>query len=265
MRLLLGQVPLASGRVKENITTIVGALDAHPDAEIAAFPELAITGYNLELAEILAVEEHDAIFAPIQDAALRNGTAVVVGFPERWRGVLANSAALIDVDGRWTGTYRKFQLFGAEAAVFAPGDELLVAELAGARVAPMICFDVEFPELARALARRGADLLVTIAANMNPYAPDHAKAAAARALDNRRPHLYVNHVGEIAGVRFAGQSAALTADGEVAAMLGTGPATGVCDIRPGAVAPEVDYLRLMRPVPGVRTIRTRSEERISNR
>ena len=56
---------------------------------------------------------------------------------------------------------------------------------------PMICFDVEFPEVARTLARRGADVLVTISANMEPLGPDHDTAASARALENGLPHLYV--------------------------------------------------------------------------
>ena len=51
-------------------------------------------------------------------------------------------------------TARRY-LFGAEADVFEAGDELVVAELAGRRVGPLICFDMEFPEPARALAARG--------------------------------------------------------------------------------------------------------------
>jgi predicted amidohydrolase len=52
------------------------------------------------------------------------------------------------------GVYRKTHLFGEERERFVPGDSLAPVELAGRRLGPMICFDVEFPEVARTLARR---------------------------------------------------------------------------------------------------------------
>lgn len=241
------------------------ALDDHPDAALAAFPELSLTGYDLEVARESAVEAGDAVFDPIRAAALRNETGLVVGFAERWGTVMANSAACIDSDGRWVATYRKLQLFGAEADVFTAGDELLVVELAGRMVAPLICFDVEFPEHARAVSRDGAELLVTVAANMAPYGRDHVTATSARALDNRRPHLYVNQVGEQGSHRFVGESAAITSDGQPALVLGDKPAATICDLSFQSAQPDVDYLRLLRPTPVVNTVTTPILERISRR
>ena len=71
----------------------------------------------------------------------------------------------MDRRGNLAGVYRKTHPFGDERKVFAAGDELLV-DLNGVRVGIMICFDVEFPEVARSLAVAGADLLITISANM---------------------------------------------------------------------------------------------------
>ncbi|HST43461.1 MAG TPA: nitrilase-related carbon-nitrogen hydrolase, partial [Conexibacter sp.] len=141
----------------------------------------------------------------------------------------------------------KTHLFGAEAEAFAAGDELLVVELAGRRVAPLVCFDVEFPEPARALARAGAELLATLSANMEPYGPDHALAARARALDNRLPHVYVNRVGGEGGHRFVGGSAAIGADGAALAELGEGVATATAELPLGvADDPLVNYLEHLR-------------------
>jgi predicted amidohydrolase len=84
----------------------------------------------------------------------------------------------------------------------------------------MICFDMEFPECARALALAGADLLVTASANMAPFYADHLLASRARALDNRLAHLYVNRVGAEAGLRFVGGSRAIASDGTVLADAG---------------------------------------------
>ena len=105
-----------------------------------------------------------------------------------------------------------------------------MTELAGLRVGPLICFDMEFPELARALARAGADLLVTASANMEPFYSDHQIASQARALDNRLPHLYCNRCGVEAGLVFVGGSRAVRSDGTIAAQAGGGEELLAADV-----------------------------------
>jgi predicted amidohydrolase len=78
----------------------------------------------------------------------------------------------------------------------------------------MICFDVEFPEISRALATAGANLLVTISANMGPFGRDHDVYATARALENSLDHVYVNQGGKGETFTFAGGTMAISADGE---------------------------------------------------
>jgi predicted amidohydrolase len=158
----------------------------------------------------------------VRAAAARARTAVIVGFAERLPdGGISNSAACVDIDGRLAGIARKTQLFGAtERRVFREGEDLVVVGLSGRAVAPLICFEAEFPEPARALALAGADLLVTIAANMKPYGPEQQLACRARALENRRPHLYVNAVGGSGRLEFVGGSAAIDARGQTAAIAG---------------------------------------------
>src|SRR5919197_2112945 len=185
------------------------------DADLAVFPELFLGGYTLRRLDGLALTPDAEPLAAIADAAAAVRTAVVIGFAERREDGVANAAACFDADGTLAGVYRKTHLFGAEAEAFTPGDEQLVVPLAGRLVAPLICFDIEFPEPARAAARAGADLLVTASANMAPYWADHELASRARALDNRLPHLYANRVGSESGHRFVGGSRAVGADGAV--------------------------------------------------
>ncbi len=123
--------------------------------------------------------------------------------------------------------YRKANLFGAaERSAFVEGGELVVADVGGHRLGLLICFDVEFPETARALAAAGAKLLVTIAANMEPYGPDHALAARARALDNRRPHVYVNRTGRSRVCGSSATAAPSTPAAGSSAALGRIPSCG---------------------------------------
>ena len=190
MRVLLGQLEVSPGDAARNVERLSAALGEHPDADLAVFPELYLCGHDVERVAGLAIDPGGPHLEAIRSAAAEHHTAVVVGYAERLAGgEVANSVACIAESGAWAGNYRKTHLFGPlERAVFTQGDELLVAELAGVPVAPMVCFDVEFPEPARAVARAGARLLVTVAANMAPYGADHELAAAARALGDRGIH-----------------------------------------------------------------------------
>jgi predicted amidohydrolase len=250
MRVLLGQLCPVPGDVAANAGAIADALAEHPTAELAVFPELFLGGYDLARVAELALEAGDPVIGELCAAAKASRTAVVLGFAEALpHGGVANAVACIDAEGRLAATYRKTYLFGAgERETFVPGDRLRIADLAGRRTGPLVCFDMEFPEPARALARPGAELLVTTAANMDPYGPDHALAARARALDNRLPHVYVNRCGDEAGMRFAGGSAVIGPDGSVQHQLGPEPRLACVELADGPTTPfEADYLQHLRP------------------
>ena len=218
MLALLAQLESVLGDPGANAVRAVAALEAHPEADIAVFPELFLSAYHLpdvtESARPAGCDELCLVAA----AAAAVSTGVVIGFAERLEGGgVANAAACIDADGELVGVYRKTQLFGAEQAAFQAGRELNVVDLAGRAVGLLICFDVEFPEPARRLALAGAELLVTASANMDPFGDDHELASRARALENRLPHLYVNAVGTLGGNLLVGRSRAIGAAGDVLA------------------------------------------------
>lgn len=259
MRVLLVQDAPDPGSPDANVARVLRALDLHPEVDLAVLPELFLSGYEAAGAVASATPAAEAVQA-IAPAAARHSTAVVVGFAERLAGgQVANSVAVVSATGELAAVYRKTQLFGpTEQQAFTPGDAYVLADLTEHVVAPLICFDVEFPEPARAVAGAGAQLLVTVAANMAPYAQDHRLAARARALENRLPHLYVNRVGYEAGHTFVGGSCAIDDRGRVVAeadpgdLEGAGPVTYlVCELETGGVPdPEIDYLALRRePLP----------------
>jgi predicted amidohydrolase len=218
---LLAQLASVPGQTQANAERAVEVLGAHPEVEIAVFPELFLGGYDLSLVPQSARAPDCAELRTIADAAAAASTAVVIGFAERAEdGTLFNSVACIDRDGSLAGVYRKTRLFGAEPDVFEPGDTLEVVRLAGLDVGPLICFDIEFPEPARALSAAGAELLVTASANMAPFGPDHERATRERAVENHVPHLYANGVGAIGGFQLVGGSRSVDATGAVLAEAG---------------------------------------------
>jgi predicted amidohydrolase len=218
MLALLAQLASVEGDVRANAERAAAVLAEHPEADIAIFPELFLSGYTTASLETLARFADADELRLVAEAAARASTAVVIGFAEeRANGRPANAAACIDRDGRLAAVYRKTQLFGAEQEAFEPGDDLLVVELAGNRVGPLICFDAEFPEPARALALAGAELLAVSSANMEPFYVDHEVGTRARALENRLPLIYANAVGSAGEVTFVGGSRSIAPSGEILA------------------------------------------------
>lgn len=221
MKAALAQLtPTADPR--EGCARVLDTIAQHPDAGLVLFPELFIGGYTSTDLENRSIAADDSAMAGIAERCRATRTAVVVGFAEKLGdGRFANSAICIDRDGTPAGVYRKTHLFGpGEKQGYEPGGSMLLTRLGGRPTGPQICFDVEFPEPSRMLAVAGAELLVTIAANMKPYAADHRLAVRARALDNRLPHLYVNRTGTEAGFEFVGESCLVSGGGEVIAELG---------------------------------------------
>jgi predicted amidohydrolase len=250
MRALLAQLSSEAGAIEVNLARSQRLLAEHREVQLAVFPELFLQGYRIGWAARHACAADGEEIARVRDCAARAGTAVIVGFAERApSGEVFNSAACIDADGSLLGVHRKTHLFGSrEREVFCKGESLLLVELAGLAVAPLICFEVEFPEPARALACAGADILVTIAANMSPYGAEQELAIRARALENRRPHLYVNSVGRCEELEFLGGSAAIDCRGAIEASAGSSEQVLEIEVPSGfdEAGADIDYLDRVR-------------------
>lgn len=93
--------------------------------------------------------------------AKKLGCYIVAGIYEREGAAIYNTALLIGRDGQVAGSYRKTHLPREEAeAGLSPGSEYPVFETDFGRVGLLICWDVQFPEPARALALRGAEVIL---------------------------------------------------------------------------------------------------------
>ena len=250
MEALLAQMACRIGDLQGNVERATDALRAHPEVDIAVFPELYLSGYTYRNLDALSVAADGAELRAVADAAADAETAAVIGFSEKLGDRLYNSVACIDRDGSLAGVYRKTYLFSSERdAGFTDGEELLIVELAGKRVAPLICFDIEFPEPARQAMLAGAELLVTASANMDPFYIDHEIGSRARAHENRRPHLYANMVGQGDGLVFVGASRSIAPTGEVLVEASRDAeellVVPVAEL--GGFDPRTDYPEFLRP------------------
>jgi len=179
-------------------------------ARLILFPECALTGYGYASRDE-ALEDAEPIPGPTTDRLVRLavelGIHIVFGMVERDRGEVYNAAPFIGPDGL-IGVYRKTHLPFEVLDRFAkPGDVgLPVFESSIGRVGILICYDMRFPEPARVLALKGADIIVH-PTNLPPGgAPQPEFMYQSRAAENRVWVLSADRVGVERGVRFIGRS-----------------------------------------------------------
>ena len=220
MRATLAQLAPRARDVSANLDRVQAVVGSCDGTDLLVFPELFLSGYELADARAVSIDIDGPEVGRLREAARDSGNAIVVGAAERVADGVANSALCIGREGELAGVYRKTHLFGAEADSYVAGDDLVTVELEGRTVGLMFCFDVEFPEVARTLALRGADLLVSISANPEAFRRDHAVFVPARALENGVPHLYVNRVGRQEDISFGGTSMAIDPEGTVLTEAG---------------------------------------------
>jgi predicted amidohydrolase len=131
-------------------------------ADLIVLPELASSGYvftDQEEAQRAAEDPDDGPMAhALRDVCATHGCHIVAGLNERDGDCRHNSAVLVGPSGR-LATYRKLHLFYNEQTWFEPGDDLPVVDLPIGRVGIIICYDLWFPEPARALALAGAEII----------------------------------------------------------------------------------------------------------
>jgi len=218
------------------------ACEAHPQADLVVFPELMGHPYFCLTRDPDAFGRSEPLDGPTVQrfAALARarGVAVLVTLFERRQAADGsvrhfNSAVLLDKDGALAGVYRKTHiptlalatLPADEGFYFAPGDALPVFELAGVRIGVLICFDRSFPEAARALVDKGAELIVIPAASSGSQRADRwVGECAARAMESGVFVFGVNRAGvetALPGqtVPYFGGSCACTPDGAVVEAL----------------------------------------------
>ena len=115
--------------------------------------------------------------------ARKHGLYIVAGLYERAGSLVYNVAVLIGPDGDVAGVYRKVTLpTGEVERGVAPGDDYPVFDTSLGRIGMMVCYDGFFPEVARELANRGAEIIAWPVWGCNPI------LARARAAEN---HVYL--------------------------------------------------------------------------
>jgi predicted amidohydrolase len=164
-------------------------------ADLLVLPELFATGYTFaSMNEVTNLAE--PVGGPttqfFREIAQNTGAVVCGGFAEEESGEFYNSAMLVSPEGV-LGVYRKIHLFNREKEWFSSGDRApFVIDAGGLRIGMMICFDWFFPEIARTLALKGAQVIAHPSNLVMPYCQ---QAMPTRCLENRVFAVTANRIG----------------------------------------------------------------------
>ncbi|KAB1947204.1 carbon-nitrogen hydrolase family protein [Micromonospora sp. ALFpr18c] len=217
LRLAVAQPPCVPLDVAENARAHAAAVRA-ARARVVVFPELSLTGYELD-APVVPVD--DPRLAPLVGACAETGTLALAGAP-----VAGDHIAVLAVTGAGvTVAYRKMCLGGAEPRRFVPGDTPGVLDVDGWRIGLAVCKDTGVAAHAQRTAALGIDVY---AAGVLELASDAA------VVDQRAHRIAVTHRVWVAVASFAGstgggfteaaaRSGVWTPQGEVRARAGTAP------------------------------------------
>lgn len=236
MRLAVYQGPGVSRSPEDNreIMSRVASESAAQGCHLVIFPELFASGYNIGERMFDLAEPADGPTAGALAAAARDSRiAILAGYPEREGKRVYNSAMLFGRDGERLANARKTHLFGAmEKRLFSAGESLTIAQVCKLRIGILICYDVEFPEAARALALQGAELICVPTALMHPYDRVAQRLLPVRAFENQVFVAYANRCGREGDLEYCGLSCIIAPDGSELARARMAEELLIADIEP---------------------------------
>nr|WP_175800168.1 carbon-nitrogen hydrolase family protein [Burkholderia anthina] len=186
------------------------------------FPELSLTGYELQLGRQLAMAPQDPRLLPLLADAQRLGVTAVVGAPVRFDGEGDVYIGAFTLGPASLRVHTKQHLHPGEDAVFTAGESGPAEIVDGIPVALAICADFSQASHAASAAQAGARLYAASALiTDNGYAHDTALLAR-YAADHDMAVLMANHGGATGGWTPAGRSA-VWAEGGARVVAAQGP------------------------------------------
>ena len=155
-------------------------------AQLIATPEATniLQRDKAKLFEAVRPLDEDACVTGLRALARELGVWILIGsaLVRREDGQLANRSTLVGADGAIKATYDKIHMFDVdlptgerhrESALYTPGERAAVAQTPWGKLGLSVCYDVRFPQLYRALAKAGAEVITVPAAFTRPTGEAH--------------------------------------------------------------------------------------------
>lgn len=230
LRIAIAQTTAIPGDVAANAASAGSFIARAADggARLVVFPELSLTGYELERiagSPTLWIHPDDERLAVIRDTCARAKMTAILGAPWLPRGEHPRIAALVFTpDGDLRVSCKEY-VHESEATLFEPGEPAAPFDLDGWRIAIAICFDAAHPRHAEAAARAGADVYVTSALYIVGEERRLDLHQGARAMDNRMFGVFANYAGTTGSFTSCGSSGVWRPSGDILARASSAEET----------------------------------------
>lgn len=161
MKLAVAQIVVEKGNLPYNLARHLFFCKraAAEKADLVVFPELSLTGYEPELAAVLAVYLADPLWEALKDCARENQLVISVGMPLKTANGIQIGAVQAWPDGT-LHPYAKQNLYTGEDTFFVPGTNDYQFTLQGEKISMAICADISDPQVPLRAHRQGATIFL---------------------------------------------------------------------------------------------------------
>lgn len=253
MKVVLIQADINKGNPDKNRQRILRLMEEamNQNPQVLVLPELWNTGYAKNYSPVADMQGQPTLGLLSSFAQKHNVNIVGGSIADYEQGKLYNRCLIINPQGETVGDYSKIHLFSLneEQKFFSPGEKKGIFILDNISCGIMICYDLRFPELSRALALDGVEIIFVCA--QWPRSRIHAwrSLVCARAAENQVFMVAVNRGGKEDGLGF-GSSLVAAPGGDVLAEAGEEESLLFVEIFPDQiklVRKEINYLQDRRP------------------
>ena len=199
-RIAVLQEKSKAGRLEENTAAVLSHMEEakRHGADLLLLPECFLTGYSLPVENSQAIGPDDPYLTQVCQAARRLEIGVVVTAFTRGTERPRNTAFVVDKTGKILMEYSKVHTCDfADEACLEGGREFCVCDFHGIRLGVMICYDREYPESARILMLKGAEIIL-VPNDCTSMLP-RVRALSTRAYENMTGVVMANPDGENGG------------------------------------------------------------------
>ena len=214
MKIALAQIKPIKGAVQKNIEIHLDFIQRAiaKDADLIVFPELSITSYEPTLAKELALNIHNQLFDPFQKLSDEHNITIIIGAPTTSHEGVKISAFILQPNSEQV-VYSKQILHEDELPYFICGDEDVVFEVRGKKIAFGICYESLQVDHVRRALENGAEYYVASVSKPQNGIDKAYQHFSKLSREFTMPILMANSTGECDTFMSVGQSAAWNAQG----------------------------------------------------
>lgn len=232
IRAAAAQWDIRLGDTSHNLGKAESFLSKFADSgvNLAVFPEMWSCGFDYRDLRAHAGAT-PGILDRLAGISQKTGITICGSLPQEEDEKIFNSLFVVGSKGD-VCSYRKIHLFTptGEDKHFAPGGNAVVCNTDVGGIGLVICYDLRFPELSRALALEGAEIIICCAQWPGVRINHWNTLLSARAIENQVFVVAANRIGQDFSIVYGGSSRIISPFGNVLAECGSGEEYAVCDL-----------------------------------